>query len=684
MLYRINNPAAPGTDLFALELNYNDDTGADAGAEAVEKSNGTINRLTHYAPGAGTFSQQFTYDGLSRLSTAQTTIAGKAYHADYDYDRRGNITHLTRQGQLDNGGYGLLDALNYTYAPNSNRLASITDDGDAGGYDPRGNGQSYVHDDYGNVTHDPSRGMNVKYNYLHLPYEFTHDGKVTRIVYSSMGQKLQELGGPKADIPRTYLGDFEFVAEQLAVVHHPKGRVEPKVLDEQSVGCDDTDVPDVPDQPGPGVGEDEKTDLGEYEGFLPKDRTVYEGGKTTTTAEIPATNPVAFTAEGMVELQPGFKSPPGTNMLAKAQPCRETVTRQYEYYLKDHLGNIRVRFADQDLDGAVAVGEVLGEHHYYGFGMEMGGGWNGGDDEARHRFNSIERNESLGLDLAPFRSYDPTMGRWLQVDPLTEVVPSMTSYRFGFNNPNSFSDPLGLIEKETKGARKRRRSIKRNKRRRARAKRRAERRSDRIDRRNARTLRRRARKEQNPVWSNFNKSDLNTYAQSVGICSPCTSNELGAVFEDLFEIVWRSDLGFAATAANFRRERQIWNLGGNRNTMPDFTSDGAYVRIGFFGSESVTRVLRGSAYEVKAYSRGVYLSSNTYQLKGHIDDLVARHAVARARGYIPQLVLITTADVPYSRSVQAYANARKVAYIHLYMQYQVINGVYQFRLQVKL
>ena len=55
MLYRINNPAAPGTDLFALELNYNDDTGADAGAEAVEKSNGTINRLTHYAPGAGTF-----------------------------------------------------------------------------------------------------------------------------------------------------------------------------------------------------------------------------------------------------------------------------------------------------------------------------------------------------------------------------------------------------------------------------------------------------------------------------------------------------------------------------------------------------------------------------------------------------------------------------------------------------
>ena len=129
-------------------------------------------------------------------------------------------------------------------------------------------------------------------------------------------------------------------------------------------------------------------------------------------------------------------------MLVKAQPCRETVTWQYEYYLKDHLGNIRVRFADQDLDGAVAVGEVLGEHHYYGFGMEMGGGWNAGDDEARHRFNSIERNESLGLDLAPFRSYDPSMGRWLQVDPIFKFYES--GYASMANNPILFPDPLGL------------------------------------------------------------------------------------------------------------------------------------------------------------------------------------------------------------------------------------------------
>ena len=32
-------------------------------------------------------------------------------------------------------------------------------------------------------------------------------------------------------------------------------------------------------------------------------------------------------------------------------------------------------------------------------------------------------------------------------------------------------------------------------------------------------------------------------------------------------------------------------------------------------------VVVGSAYEVKAKNKGLYLSSNTYQVKGHIDNL---------------------------------------------------------------
>jgi RHS repeat-associated protein len=63
-----------------------------------------------------------------------------------------------------------------------------------------------------------------------------------------------------------------------------------------------------------------------------------------------------------------------------------------------------------------------------------------------YRFNGIEHSEKLGLDLAEFRTYDPAIGRWLQVDPMAEYAPGWTPYRFGFNNPISYTDALGLFE----------------------------------------------------------------------------------------------------------------------------------------------------------------------------------------------------------------------------------------------
>jgi RHS repeat-associated protein len=66
----------------------------------------------------------------------------------------------------------------------------------------------------------------------------------------------------------------------------------------------------------------------------------------------------------------------------------------------------------------------------------------------RYKFNGIERVTDLGLnmDLAPFRSYDPAIGRWWQADPLAALAPEQSPYRFGFNSPMNFGDPLGLFE----------------------------------------------------------------------------------------------------------------------------------------------------------------------------------------------------------------------------------------------
>ncbi len=66
----------------------------------------------------------------------------------------------------------------------------------------------------------------------------------------------------------------------------------------------------------------------------------------------------------------------------------------------------------------------------------------------RYKFNVIERiqDNGLNMDLAPFRSYDPAIGRWWQADPLAALAPEQSPYRFGFNSPMNFGDPLGLFE----------------------------------------------------------------------------------------------------------------------------------------------------------------------------------------------------------------------------------------------
>ena len=56
---------------------------------------------------------------------------------------------------------------------------------------------------------------------------------------------------------------------------------------------------------------------------------------------------------------------------------------QYEYTLRDHLGNSRVTFADLNGDGRISLddplttseeGELLQENHYYPFGLNQQGG----------------------------------------------------------------------------------------------------------------------------------------------------------------------------------------------------------------------------------------------------------------------------------------------------------------------
>ncbi|TAD87615.1 MAG: hypothetical protein EAY75_06030, partial [Bacteroidetes bacterium] len=182
-------------------------------------------------------------------------------------------------------------------------------------------------------------------------------------------------------------------------------------------------------------------------------------------------------------------------------------------------------------------------------------------------------------------------------------------------------------------------------------------------------------------WKPFYKSDLITYTQSKGI-SP-TENNLGEQFENIYEDYMTSSYPVQTKELNFRRAGKVWTEGTGRNSKPDFVSDDFYDLNDdcWICSVKIKWVSEGSGYEVKQNSgRGIYLSSNDAQIKGHIDNLAAKHAGDIATGnYNPSLTLITTYDVSWSPSITRYAGIRKVQYTHRRAMYKIVKGKYQFK-----
>ncbi|MBK7980259.1 MAG: RHS repeat-associated core domain-containing protein [Ignavibacteriae bacterium] len=105
------------------------------------------------------------------------------------------------------------------------------------------------------------------------------------------------------------------------------------------------------------------------------------------------------------------------------------------YYLKDHLGNIKVRVNES--------GSVVGYDDYYPFGMIMNGRSNNTGTEVNYKYTSKERDLETGLDYFGARYYDSKIARWLSVDPLADKYPDWSPYNYILSNPLNGIDPNG-------------------------------------------------------------------------------------------------------------------------------------------------------------------------------------------------------------------------------------------------
>ena len=126
------------------------------------------------------------------------------------------------------------------------------------------------------------------------------------------------------------------------------------------------------------------------------------------------------------------------------------------YNLRYHLGSVRVTLADYD--------RVVGWDDYYPFGLQMNKrSYNAPYEFADMKFTghflvpacrakSGRQEGDLEIYHAQARiacpttgGYDPAIGRFLGVDAMRGMYPTVNSYHYTLNNPISHIDPTGMM-----------------------------------------------------------------------------------------------------------------------------------------------------------------------------------------------------------------------------------------------
>lgn len=182
----------------------------------------------------------YRYDALNRLeqsffgdNSGDPNVAGR-YSTDYDYDKNGNITDLSRTGD---DKYYTIDVLSYTYYNGGNRLKSVSDMGTDTNVNQEGfsDGNTldtdYEYDGNGNLTMDLNKGIQangIEYNHLNLPTKIMTSSGDISYVYDAVGTKLEKKAAGSVTL---YAGNYIYAGasgtETFQFMSQPEGYVTP-------------------------------------------------------------------------------------------------------------------------------------------------------------------------------------------------------------------------------------------------------------------------------------------------------------------------------------------------------------------------------------------------------------------------------------------------------------------------
>ncbi len=169
-------------------------------------------------------------------------------------------------------------------------------------------------------------------------------------------------------------------------------------------------------------------------------KAVIEGGVTTTTdyasGYIYENNKLRLFPHS----QEGYVEPKNVNDLSQGF--------NYIYQYKDHLGNVRLSYSDNNNDGSVDSSEIIEEKNYYPFGLvHKGYNFNiNGIQNNYQTYNGKEFDVSVNMNMYDLgaRIMDPALGRFMVIDPMAVFVDYQSPYVVADNNPIANVDFYGL------------------------------------------------------------------------------------------------------------------------------------------------------------------------------------------------------------------------------------------------
>lgn len=143
--------------------------------------------------------------------------------------------------------------------------------------------------------------------------------------------------------------------------------------------------------------------------------------------------------------------------MPNATPSFERVLGKRQYELTNHLGNVLSVVSDKrnayrSAGGALEYyqAQVVSATDYYAFGNPMPGR-DKASNNYRYGFNGKENDREAnatghGTQDYGMRIYNPSLGRFLSVDPIAQSYPWNSPYQFASNKPIAYIDNNGLEE----------------------------------------------------------------------------------------------------------------------------------------------------------------------------------------------------------------------------------------------